>query len=109
MRAARPCERSRQDGLHYLGVNEYAKWDALVAVSPQGSLFSKSWWLEAIGGEIRILGYYESGRLIAGIPLYFERRMGVRCETWSKAFKCFRRKECEPSQFKGLITIPAPA
>ncbi len=78
MRAARPCERSRQDGLHYLGVNEYAKWDALVAVSPQGSLFSKSWWLEAIGGEIRILGYYESGRLIAGIPLYFERRMGVR-------------------------------
>ena len=78
IRAARACERSPREGLHYLEADERANWDALVEISPQGSLFCKSWWLEALGGEIRILGYYESGRLIAGIPLYFERRMGVK-------------------------------
>ena len=56
---------------------EYALWDELVQNSPQGSVFCHSSWLEAVG-QFRILGYFEEGKLIAGIPLYFERRFGVR-------------------------------
>ncbi len=74
----RPPELPAQGGLRYLTDNELPVWDALVDVSPQGSLFCKSWWLKAISDEIRVLGYFESGRLIAGIPLYFERRMGLK-------------------------------
>lgn len=61
----------------YLETSEYAKWDALVQNSPQGSVFCRSWWLNAIG-EFRILGYFEDGELIAGIPLFFEQRFGIR-------------------------------
>jgi hypothetical protein len=61
-----------------LGAGELAEWDALVDRSPQRSIFSKSWWLKAACGQVRVLGYFEAGQLIAGIPLYYERRMGVR-------------------------------
>jgi len=61
----------------YLEPAEYPMWDEFVESSPQSSVFCRSWWLDAVG-EFRILGYFESDRLIAGIPLYFERRLGVR-------------------------------
>jgi Acetyltransferase (GNAT) domain len=77
-RRARSAGGRHEDGMRYLEADEYAAWDALVDASPQGSLFCKSWWLRAIGGETAVLGYFESGRLVAGMPLYFEKRMGLR-------------------------------
>ena len=64
--------------LRYLAFHEYPAWDALVELSSQGSLFCQSWYLNAVGGRNRILGYFENGRLVAGIPLHYERRLGGR-------------------------------
>jgi hypothetical protein len=63
--------------VRYLAASEYPAWDQLVEASPQGSVFTTSWWLSAVGGTVRVLGYFKNGRLIAGIPLYFEKRLGM--------------------------------
>jgi hypothetical protein len=66
-----------EKGVRYLNPDEYPLWDTLVSASPQGSPFCYSWWLNAISPEIRVLGYFEKGRLVAGIPLYVQRRFGT--------------------------------
>jgi hypothetical protein len=63
--------------LRYLSPEEHVLWDALVDESPQGNVFCRSWWLCALPGDVRVLAYFRGGHLIAGIPLYFERRLGV--------------------------------
>jgi Acetyltransferase (GNAT) domain len=68
----------RKAGLSLLTSDEIPQWDALVEHSPQCSVFLKSWWLRAACSQVRILGYFESGQLIAGIPLHCERRLGLR-------------------------------
>ncbi len=68
----------QKSGLSLLTPGELPLWDALVEESEQCSVFAKSWWLEATCGQPRILGYFEPGRLLAGIPLYYERRFGLK-------------------------------
>lgn len=68
----------QQLGLAMLTPEELPLWDALVEESPQGSVFTRRWWLTATCGEVRVLGYFEPGKLIAGIPLYYERHLGMR-------------------------------
>ncbi|MCU1285424.1 MAG: family N-acetyltransferase [Acidobacteriales bacterium] len=63
--------------LRFLERDEYPLWDALVQTSPQGAIFCRSWWLEAVG-NVKIMGCFSAGKLIAGIPLYFERRYQLR-------------------------------
>jgi hypothetical protein len=63
--------------LRYLTPEEYPLWDALVEVSLQGSVVCRSWWLSTLPGDVRILAHFAGSSLIAGIPLYFERRMGL--------------------------------
>jgi Acetyltransferase (GNAT) domain len=65
------------DGLRYLEQDEYPAWDSLVDASPQGNVFCRSWWLKALPGDVRVLGYFRGGYLLAGIPLYFEHRFGL--------------------------------
>jgi hypothetical protein len=74
----RPFIAAQKSGLSLLNDAELPLWDALVENSRECSVFLKSWWLKAACGEARVLGYFESGRLVAGIPLYYERRFGVR-------------------------------
>jgi CelD/BcsL family acetyltransferase involved in cellulose biosynthesis len=69
---------SQKSGLSILTPKELAEWDTLVETSRQCSIFCKSWWLKAACDDVRVLGYFESGELIAGIPLHYERRMGLR-------------------------------
>lgn len=58
--------------------DRFAEWDALVAKSPHGTVFHNSWWLEATGYELEILGCWDkNGRLVAGIPLPRKRRAGL--------------------------------
>jgi hypothetical protein len=64
--------------LRYLKTDEYEHWDALVDASPQGSVLCRSWFLNAVSPEIDILGYFNDGHVVAGIPLYFESRFGFR-------------------------------
>lgn len=77
-RAASPIPSPEHALLRYLAPSDYSAWDALARISPQGSVFCYSWYLQALGGENGVLGYFEGGRLVAGIPLHFERRLGAR-------------------------------
>jgi GNAT superfamily N-acetyltransferase len=63
--------------VRYLDRSEYPLWDALVEASPQGSVSCLSWWLDAISQKIRVLAYFENGRLIGGVPLHPERMFGL--------------------------------
>jgi hypothetical protein len=62
--------------LRYLRPEEYPAWDELVEASPQGTVLCRSWLLNALGGDVRVLGYFRGDHLIAGIPLYFEHYFG---------------------------------
>lgn len=62
-----------------LPVSEFHEWNALVARSPHGTIFHTSWWLEATGSPFEILGGRDaSGALVAGIPLPWKSRLGMR-------------------------------
>lgn len=65
-------------GLFVLDSSQLPAWDALVESSPQGSVFTQSWWLQAACGRAKVLGYFEAGKLLAGMPLHYERRLGLR-------------------------------
>jgi hypothetical protein len=71
-----PLEQSEE--LRFLSGEEYRRWDTLVEASPQGSLFCRSWWLKAVAPDARVLGYFDHGRLIAGIPLFLRKRLGIK-------------------------------
>jgi hypothetical protein len=73
-----------ENGLRMLRENELPLWDDLAARSPQGSIFCSSWWLRAACGTQQVLGLFEGGRLVAGMPLYYERRFGIRICTMPK-------------------------
>ena len=72
------------EGLRYLSVEEHQQWDDLVEASPQGSLFCRSWWLKVVAPDARVLGHFDRGRLIAGIPLFFKKRLGIKFCTMPK-------------------------
>jgi hypothetical protein len=76
--AAQHDLRTQKSGLSLLTTKEIPEWDALVAASSQCSIFCKSWWLRAACSEVRILGYFEDGHLLAGIPLHYQRRLGLK-------------------------------
>src|SRR5437868_15450209 len=69
--------------LRYVEPSEYPLWDALVDVSPQGSVFCRSWWLRAVG-NVRVLACFSGKQIVAGIPLYFERHFGIPVCTMPK-------------------------
>lgn len=85
--SAVPEYRSLSGGkstLRFLTTNEFSTWDALVDASSQGSVFCRRWWLEATCGNPTVLGLFEKERLVAGMPLYFVRRFGLRFCTMPK-------------------------
>jgi len=57
---------------------EAALWDELVAVSPQRTLFAQRWWMEIVtGGGVRLLGCFNGDRLLAGMPIWPCRTLGI--------------------------------
>ena len=71
--------QSRQSaGVGALPAEQFDLWNALVDKSPHGTVFHKTWWLEATGSEFEILGCWnEQGELSAGIPLVRKRKNGL--------------------------------
>jgi lipid II:glycine glycyltransferase (peptidoglycan interpeptide bridge formation enzyme) len=65
------------EDVRYLQKNELALWDAFVDASPQASVFARSWWLDAVGSDTRVLACFKNGRITAGIPLHFEKYYGI--------------------------------
>ncbi len=55
--------------LKILQRDEYDIWNEFVDSSPQGSLFSKTWYLDSLGADYYILAVEYKGRIIAGIVL----------------------------------------
>ncbi|MGB7547825.1 MAG: GNAT family N-acetyltransferase [Terracidiphilus sp.] len=95
LRSPRP--QPAKSGLAFLSEDELPEWDALVESSPQCSVFVKSWWLKATCDKVRVLGFYEEGRLIAGIPLHYEYKAGLRICKLSKL-----------TQTWGVVMAPFP-
>jgi hypothetical protein len=51
-------------------LTETQEWDALVEESPQGSIFTRSWWLDTVCPEgYQLLRVRRGGRLMAGMAL----------------------------------------
>lgn len=65
------------EDVRYLRQDELTLWDAFVDASPQGSLFTRSWWLEAVGADTRVLACFRNGRIAAGIPIHFQKYYGL--------------------------------
>jgi GNAT superfamily N-acetyltransferase len=54
------------------------EWDQFVETSPQGCIFCKSWWLEAVApGVFEILVVRKGGQIAAGMPLVRYRLYGL--------------------------------
>jgi len=54
------------------------EWDRFVDDSPQGCIFCKSWWLEAVSpGGYEFLVLRRGGRIAAGMPVVRYRRWGL--------------------------------
>ncbi len=62
------------------GLSEAQEWDALVDESPQGTIFTRSWWLDAVWPEgYQILRVKRGERTVAGMALANpERHRGAR-------------------------------
>ena len=61
-------------------LSETQEWDALVEESPQGTIFTRSWWLDAVCPEgYQLLSVRRGGRIVAGMALPDpERHRGAR-------------------------------
>jgi len=57
--------------VRYINKEEFDKWDGFVEQSPQGTLFSKSRWLNAICDQFKILIVEENHQIVGGIALPF--------------------------------------
>ena len=54
------------------------EWDEFVTNSPQGCIFCRSWWLEAVcPGQCEILVVRRGPRILAGMPMHRSRKWGV--------------------------------
>lgn len=59
--------------------DEVHLWDALVAGSPQHTIFAQRWWIDVITeGAGKLLGCFQGKRLLAGLPIWPTTRLGVR-------------------------------
>jgi CelD/BcsL family acetyltransferase involved in cellulose biosynthesis len=60
-----------------LGENEFSLWDDFVDQSPQGSIYSKSFWLRAMSeltnAQFKILSAFKGGTICGGIGLCFRK------------------------------------
>lgn len=57
---------------------QFGLWDALVEKSPHGTIFHKTWWLEATGCDFQILGCWsDEGALTAGIAIPRRHKKGL--------------------------------
>lgn len=60
---------SREYQVRALDASEFARWDDFVRLSPQGTLFHTTLWLEAAGVPYRLLGCFRGGELHGGFAL----------------------------------------
>ena len=72
---------SEYEAVIYKGFKQLSPkdWDCFVDQSPQGSLFCKSWWLQAVCPiELEILVLYKKDRIVAGLPMVRKKKFGFK-------------------------------
>jgi hypothetical protein len=72
---------SEYEAVIYQGFNQLnpKDWDSFVEQSPQRSLFSKSWWLQAMSSNrLEILVLYKGQRIVAGMPMVRLHKYGYK-------------------------------
>ena len=60
-----------------LDSTEYDRWDKFVDLSPQGTIFHKSYWLKASEVEFKVYGCFNGDDLIGGLPLAYKSLFGI--------------------------------
>ena len=64
--------------LRILNEEEFVKWDEFVEASPQGSIFSRSLWLNVLNnahdGKAEILGVFKKDELVSGVLLFIRKK-----------------------------------
>ena len=75
-----PAARDRTDiRCEVLDRAAYADWDRLVDLSPHGTVFHYSWWLETVAPDFQIIvTRNDRGTIVGGLPLPRQRRAGLR-------------------------------
>jgi hypothetical protein len=69
--------------LEILGNNNYQEYDDLVDISPEGTIFHKTWWLnifkEYYGSsyDVKFYGFFENKKLTAGMPVPVNKKCGL--------------------------------
>lgn len=62
--------------VRFLTPDEHPLWDEFVNRSPQGSIFVKSFWLNIVGENYRIVGCFRNDLLVGGIAFDTQKRSG---------------------------------
>jgi hypothetical protein len=68
--------------LELLNHNHYQEYDDLVDISPEGTIFHKTWWLnifkEYYGSsyDVKFYGFFENKKLTAGMPVPINKKFG---------------------------------
>ena len=55
--------------LRYLTIEEYPLWDNFVDLSPQSSIYAKSWYLQILQCPFQILVVIKNAQILAGLVL----------------------------------------
>ena len=64
---------SKSDHIEILGnESDLKEWDDFVSISPQGTIFAKSWWLKCVCNDnFKIILFRDGGEIICGLPLQY--------------------------------------
>jgi len=57
---------------------DYVTWDDLIEKSTKGTLFHHTYWLEAFGRPVAVIGCYQAEELIGGMSLSYQRVAGLK-------------------------------
>ena len=69
--------------LEVLANDHYQEYDDLVDISPEGTIFHKTWWLnifkEYYGSSynVNFYGFFENKKLTAGMPVPVNNKLGL--------------------------------
>jgi len=64
--------------IQLLNESEFPFWNDLASQSLQGTLFHKTYWLDASGENFKIYGCFRNGNLVGGLPIGCRSKFGIR-------------------------------
>lgn len=84
---------------------EFAQWNKFVDEHPEGTVFHKTYWLEAINPRIRVFTLWEDNEIKAGIALIKTKKNGVPGYHIPPYTQYFSPLYGKPADYKVALTI----